>query len=567
MDKSRMKKSGKKWMWVVEPGDKIVVSRTAVIPSKKLSRRDFRALEEILNIYGRMLGDVLPHASRNIIENYYRLKNEKYRELRNIYPDIPSHYIYGLCQDAVERVSSLRRNRARQYSREIFDELVKHLGLGKKDLRSKRLVRYLWRRSWEIARHQVDLEMKEGILVPRINSVSLWLVDDHVWKPIDATKININGVENIFFTSVAINTHRGWVYIDLEPSKEFYKLLARGFKPTSHAKIKLDRRNRRVLFHLSLEKEIEIYRPENVKPVDVNENSVATLYEAFSIILETDLAETTLGYSYRKESIQRRNGSDSRETRKAMKKLKEGKKKRDYRWKTANLIVRDALRTRGIIVVERISGDDIRVMIARYKNKQLRHRIYQSALKGELNAIIDKAREYGVPVLMVDPRNTSKICPIHNAPIEYGEDRIGICSKGGERWHREVVALINLYFKALEALYEGNAQKGFEFLSIDGSPMPLGSTATHEPIEIPRSLWGRWKSLDNHRDAITSLWIKKHSNTNKLISMTINDHRGTSGNGWDLPPTRSSRDSKSLEVGSSIMARTPKHRDLQGLKA
>jgi hypothetical protein len=44
-----------------------------------------------------------------------------------------------------------------------------------------------------------------------------------------------------------------------------------------------------------------------------------------------------------------------------------------------------------------------------------------------------------------------------------------------------------------EALYEGSAQKGFGFLGIDGSPMPLGSTATHEPIEIPRSLWGRWK--------------------------------------------------------------------------
>jgi hypothetical protein len=50
MDKSRMKKRDKRWMWVVEPGDKIVVSRTAVIPSKKLSRREFRALEEILNI-------------------------------------------------------------------------------------------------------------------------------------------------------------------------------------------------------------------------------------------------------------------------------------------------------------------------------------------------------------------------------------------------------------------------------------------------------------------------------------------------------------------------------------
>jgi hypothetical protein len=157
--------------------------------------------------------------------------------------------MYGLCQDAVERVSSLRRNRARQYSREIFDELVKYLGLGKRGLRGRRIVRYLWRRSWEIARHQVDLEMMEGKLVPRINSVSLWLVDDHVWKPVNPTKININGVENIFFTSVAINTHRGWVHLDLEPSKEFYKLLARGFKPAPHAKIKLDRKNRRVIFN------------------------------------------------------------------------------------------------------------------------------------------------------------------------------------------------------------------------------------------------------------------------------------------------------------------------------
>jgi hypothetical protein len=50
-----------------------------------------------------------------------------------------------------------------------------------------------------------------------------------------------------------------------------------------------------------------------------------------------------------------------------------------------------------------------------------------------------------------------------------------------------------------EALYEGSAQKGFGVSILDGSPIPLGSTATHEPIEIPRSLWGRWKSLDDHR--------------------------------------------------------------------
>jgi hypothetical protein len=73
-----------------------------------------------------------------------------------------------------------------------------------------------------------------------------------------------------------------------------------------------------------------------------------------------------------------------------------------------------------------------------------------------------------------------------------------------------------------EALYEGSAQKGFGVSTLDGSPMPLGSTATHEPIEIPRSLWGRWKSLDNHRDAITSLWIKKQNNPKQ---MNTNDNQ------------------------------------------
>jgi hypothetical protein len=73
-----------------------------------------------------------------------------------------------------------------------------------------------------------------------------------------------------------------------------------------------------------------------------------------------------------------------------------------------------------------------------------------------------------------------------------------------------------------EALYEGAAQRGFGVPSIGGSPVPLGSTATHEPIEIPRSLWGRWKSLDNHRDAIASLWVKKQNNPKQI---NINDNQ------------------------------------------
>jgi hypothetical protein len=42
----------------------------------------------------------------------------------------------------------------------------------------------------------------------------------------------------------------------------------------------------------------------------------------------------------------------------------------------------------------------------------------------------------------------------------------------------------------------------------DGSLVPLGSTATHEPTEIPKSLWARRKSLNA-------------TNKNKSIGMSI----------------------------------------------
>ena len=45
--------------WVVKPGDRIFVSRTAVIPSKQLSRKGFKAPEETVNIYTRMLGEMI----------------------------------------------------------------------------------------------------------------------------------------------------------------------------------------------------------------------------------------------------------------------------------------------------------------------------------------------------------------------------------------------------------------------------------------------------------------------------------------------------------------------------
>ena len=146
------------------------------------------------------------------------------------------------------------------------------------------------------------------------------------------------------------------------------------------------------------------------------------------------------------------------------------------------------------IVLEKLSKRVANNMIKRIKGKQLRHRIFQASFRGIQRAIEEKAREHGVPVIYVNPRNTSKLCPIHNAPIDYNNgSRIGKCSKAYELWHRDVVACWNLLLKALWG--DGSLAPSLVGLNIDVRLIPLASKATHDPIGIPKSLWARWNSL------------------------------------------------------------------------
>ncbi|WP_052833690.1 IS200/IS605 family accessory protein TnpB-related protein [Staphylothermus hellenicus] len=160
-------------------------------------------------------------------------------------------------------------------------------------------------------------------------------------------------------------------------------------------------------------------------------------------------------------------------------------------------IVREALRRGYGIVLEQLGKKPANNMIKKIKNKQLRHRIFQASFRGMQNAIVEKAQEYGVPVVYVDPRNTSKQCPIHKAQIIYDNgSRIGKCSMGGELWHRDIVACWNILFRAL-GVDGSNAPRPIG-ITVDGRPVPLASTATHDTTTLKRGLWERWKSLPYH---------------------------------------------------------------------
>ena len=416
------------------------VVRTVIVRSIKLPKKMFRVFVELEGMYRNMVEQLTMYAVRNGIRSFTRLKALKYREMRKLYPQLPSHYVYTACQDAGTRAKSFLK--------------LKKLGLVERDY-------------------------------PEVRKISIWL-DDHLWK--------LDG-----YTLIKIATHRGWVTVEFEPHKQYWKYINKGWKLSSEAKIKLDKKNRQLITYLTFVKEVDEYKPKEYLSIDVNENNVTILIDGVAYLFETDMEKLVLGYYYRRKRIQERYdklyGKSSRIKRKVMRKLKERKEKNDIRWKIANIIVRMAYEKHCAIVLERLGKKPANNMIKRVRDKQLRHRIFQASFRGIQKAVEEKAKEHGVPVVYVDPRNTSKLCPIHNATIIYSNgSRIGKCSMGGELWHRDVVACWNLLLKALRG--DGSNAPSPAGHSLDGSPVPLGSTATHDPITLPKGLWTRWKSLE-----------------------------------------------------------------------
>ncbi|MCC6047431.1 MAG: transposase [Desulfurococcaceae archaeon] len=416
------------------------VVRTVVVKSTPLSRKLFRVFVELEGMYRNMVEQLVLYAVRNGVTSFTKLKALKYKEMRSLYPQLPSHYVHTVCQDVSTRVKSFLKRRRR--------------GLAKKDY-------------------------------PEVRRVSIWL-DDHLWRMRS-------------LTSIEIATHRDWVAIELEPHKRYWEYVNSGWRLAPGVRVRLDKRNRRLIIYLVFKRSSEAYKPRGFISVDVNENHAAVLVDGKVYLFETGFRDIVLGYYYRRRRVQEKYdklyGVNCRVKRRILRRLKERRKKSDLRWKLANIVARAARERQYAIVLEELGEEPANEMINHVRDDQLRHRIYQASFKGVQKTVEEKAREYGVPVVYVDPRNTSRTCPVHSAEITYSNgSRVGRCSKGGELWHRDVVACYNLLLRV--RLGDGSSAPSLGGFNLDGSPVPLGSTATHDPILITHEVWARWKSLD-----------------------------------------------------------------------
>ena len=290
------------------------VIRTVTIRSEKLPRRTFRIFVELEGMYRNIVEQLVLYAVNNNVTKFTRLKAEKYRDVRSLYPQLPSHYAYTACQDAAERAHSFLR--------------LRRMGRARKPY-------------------------------PEVRSVSIWL-DDHLWR-----------AEGL--TSISIATHKGRLRVSIELNRHFLRYVNRGWRLATEAKVKLDRRDRRLILYLTFKKEVSEYRPKGYITVDVNEDAEAVLIDGIVYLLETGLSRVTLGYYYRRKRVQERYdrvyGPGSRPARKIFKRLSSNEKalKREVRWKLATLIVREAARRQAAIILERLGKEPARSMIEQYQ--------------------------------------------------------------------------------------------------------------------------------------------------------------------------------------------------------
>ncbi|MUM64971.1 IS200/IS605 family element transposase accessory protein TnpB [Acidianus infernus] len=388
----------------------------------KVNYATYSALKEVEKEYREVLEEAVNYGLTKNTTSFIRIKAGIYKTEREKHRDLPSHYIYTACEDASERLDS-------------FNKLKKR------------------------GRSYTD--------IPSVRRVTVHL-DDHLWK--------------FSLSVISIATKRGRVFISPIFPKIFWRYYNNGWLIASEARFKLLKGNV-VEFFIVFKKDVKSYDPRGFIPVDLNENSVSVLVDGKPLLLETNTRMITLGYEYKRRSITNGRSTKDREVRRKLRKLRERDKKLDVRRKFAKLIVKEAFGSRSAIVLEDLPKRVPEHMVKGVKDKQLRLRIYRSAFSSMKNAIVEKAREFGVPVILVNPTYTSSICPVHGSKIIYQPDggsapRVGVCGKGGERWHRDVVALYNLRKRAG-----------------DVSPVPLGSKESHDPPVVKAGRWLRAKSL------------------------------------------------------------------------
>jgi len=436
------------------------------------NRYAVKALEEISRAYREMLVELVDYAVRYkaSLKTLHRMFYNKYRSR---YPWLPTRVVKGCMRDALRIAKSFRRSKTRQYTWEIAREIIGFLGLNPRRKRDRKVIKEIWdviyKTAREIAVCQLEREIKDG-LRPEIKNITIHYSDSQDWRLGDGV--------------IRVRTHIGWVELHYRGDKHLWGYLYGGWELSKELKIKVA--DGRIMAYLAFEKVAEVsYDPDNIVAVDINEDNVTAavfvkgVLEGF-VRIETNLGRIAIAYSERRKGItEGRSTRSDRAVKKALKKLREERRKEDIVYKTAKVIENLATRHNARVVVGDVYRDKDKIL-ERVSDDRMRHRIAQwSASK-----LVRILKQKPVHVETISERDTSSKDPFdHSKELSYAPAVIRVARVSGGLRVKVIKIRLRLARLSngwiLDRDMVGALNIGLRALSSNGSPMALGSTEPH----------------------------------------------------------------------------------------
>jgi putative transposase len=262
-----------------------------------------------------------------------------------------------------------------------------------------------------------------------------------------------------------------WYTLKLKHRREYIER----FKNLKWKEVHVKYVNGKLFVSIVFEFRYEPYVPRGVIALDINLRTI-TAYDGSEVRRYRTGFVDALSKKKRAEELQSKYPKRWRYNEKILNKVRTLHRRArnivtDWSWKFAKQVALKALRHGYAVALESLDGlrenansksDAIAWKLAMFAYRRLQH------------SIISKAIEYGVPIIIVDPRNTSSTCPRCGEKLVYVH-RLAVCKKCGFKGDRDSVGAINIWFRALQA-YAGVPGSPLSAPAVKGEARQSGGT-------------------------------------------------------------------------------------------
>jgi putative transposase len=238
-----------------------------------------------------------------------------------------------------------------------------------------------------------------------------------------------------------------WYTLKLKHRREYIER----FRDLRWKEIHVKYENSRLYVSIVFEFRYEPYVPKGIIALDINLRRV-TAYDGSEVRRFRTRFVDALSKRKRAEELQRKYPERWKYSEEILSRIKELHRKArsivvDWCWKLAKQVVQKALIKGCAIALENLEGLKEN---ANSKSDEVAWKFTMFAYRRLQHSIISKALEYGVPIIVVNPRNTSSTCPRCGEKLLYIH-RLTICRKCGFKADRDSVGVMNIWFRTLQA--------------------------------------------------------------------------------------------------------------------